>query len=254
MSGVGKSFFLEQLSRELFDLNPGQAFAVLNFNFEMPSDVIQLRNISGKLHIPTRQLLSAENTSLNDEALKGAEDYVENDLSQYPVYYAEHPRTVAEYIQICKAFYDIMQVPILILSDHSGLFKTTSDDKGTVEFQENLAKAMMALKKSIPCTQVILSQLNRDIERAERRIPKHALNYVGKSDLRNSDALFNASDFVGVLHCPFRLNFPPNSYGPLKLSTNQEDIYLHVVKQRDGQEAIIQLTADFKNMRLIDRI
>ena len=68
------------------------------------------------------------------------------------------------------------------------------------------------------------------------------------------DALYNASDFVGILHSPYKLNFPPNTYGPLKLSTNPEDIYLHCVKQRDGEEAIIQLTADFKNMRLIDRV
>jgi len=253
-SGSGKTLISEQLARELFDLNPMQAFAVLEFNFEMPSEHLQIRNIIGRLGIDVRTLLSANGNKLSEADLVRVKDYVENELNSFPIYYVEHPKTAEQYYLEVKRFYNFLKVPILVIADHTGLFKKSSSEKSAMEFLENLAQKSIELKKEIPCTQVILSQLNRDIEDPLRRTPKSSLNNPLRSDVRGGDGLYNAADLVVVTNSPYKLNFKGNTYTQDALSTNPEDIYWHFIKTRDGEEAVAKMTADFKNMRIIDRI
>jgi len=254
MSGSGKTMIVEQLNRELFDLNPEQAFAIIDFNFEMPSMQLQLRNIVGKMEIDSKTLLSANGNKLDNAVIEEVEKYTENDLGVRPVYYAEHPRTAAQYKAIVKKAYERLKVPLVIVADHSGLFLRNGQEQNTVRFMEELAQVMLQLKKEIPCIQIILSQLNREIEAVERRRPKSILNYPDKTTLRDSDAIHNAADTVLISHCPHKLNFIGKSYGPQGLSTNPEDIYWHFIKTRDGDAGVAQMRADFKNMRVVDRL
>lgn len=252
-SGSGKTMIAEQLTRELFELNPNQEFAVLSFNFEMPSEHLQLRNIVGKLGIDMRTLLSAEGIQLDDKEMERVRLYVEQELGKYPIYYVEHPKTAEQYYVQVKKFAELIKKPVLVLSDHTGLFKKSSEEKSAMEFLEHLAQVAILLKKEVSCTQIFLSQINREIEEVIRKVPKSNLNAPTRSDVRGGDAVYNASDLVFFTHCPHKLGFTGNTYTKDGFSTNPEDIYWHFIKTRDGEEAVAKMTADFKNMRIIDR-
>lgn len=81
--------------------------------------------------------------------------------------------------------------------------------------------------KKLPLTSIIqLSQMNRNIESPER-INNSLAHYPMRSDLSSSDAIFQASDYVLVIHRPEILNI--HEYGPDHLPTNNK-VYIHILK------------------------
>ncbi|HEY4062296.1 MAG TPA: DnaB-like helicase C-terminal domain-containing protein [Puia sp.] len=254
MSSSGKTLIASQLERELFDLNPDQNFMVLSFNMEMPSRQIVIRNIIGRHNIKNDELLSAKGLTLSDEKFEMIKVDLKNELGRYPIYYVEHPKTVRQYKFLVRAFYEKMRVPFFVISDHTILFKKEENELSHLPMLYNLADAMIELKKELPVTQIPLTQLNRVIEDKDRRIPKSILNYPDKSCVFGSDAVYQCSDTLMVNHRPALLNFAPNTYGPNKLACEENDLYWHFIKARDGAPNLIAaMTADFSNMKILDR-
>lgn len=73
---------------------------------------------------------------------------------------------------------------------------------------------------------VQLAQMNRNIESPER-INNPLSHYPMRSDISSADALFQASDYVIVIHRPEILGI--QEYGPSHLPT-QNKVYLHILK------------------------
>lgn len=254
-SGIGKSHFVEQLAREGYALNPEDDYCVLNFNFEMPSMMIQSRNLTGYTGHNLRKIFSTQGNEVTDEEFTLYKEQLSNHLVNKDIYYVDFPKTTQEYIKICKIVYSIVQKPILVISDHTTLFKTTSEDTSYKILMENIAKGAVEIKKTIPKSiQLFVSQLNREIESVERRQPKSPLNYPDKSCIREGDGLYNACDLVMILNSPAKLQFKPGSYGPLALSCGPKDLYLHVVKSRVSSDMIVELTDDLEHARIVDRV
>lgn len=229
MSSSGKTAICSQLERDMFELNPDENFAVLSFNMEMPSRQIVIRNIIARSDIDNDELLSAKGMTLSDEKYEMIKLDVQNELGRFPIYYVEHPKTVVQYKYIIRAFSEKMKVPFFVISDHSILFKKDVDEREHLSMLYNLGDAMMELKKEQPITQIMITQLNREIEKPERRTPKSVLNYPDKACIFGADAVYQCADTVMVNHRPSLLNLPKNCYGPQAKPTGPDDVYWHLL-------------------------
>ena len=92
----------------------------------------------------------------------------------------------------------------------------------------------------------MLSQLNRNIESSDR-INNHNMNYPMRSDLFGADAIFQASDYVIVAHNPEKLGI--SKYGP-DLVDCAGKLYFHILKNREGDELIIQFANNLKHNKI----
>ena len=134
----------------------------------------------------------------------------------------------------------------VIIYDHTLLTKQVGSQLETIA---DLEKVFIQIKK-LPLTSVIqIAQMNRNIESSER-INNPSVHYPMRSDLSSSDAMFQASDYVLVLHRPEIYGI--HEYGPNKLPTTNK-VYMHMLKNRDaGKPCILEFENDLMYNNLIE--
>lgn len=134
----------------------------------------------------------------------------------------------------------------VILLDHTLLVKRNGN---TLETMQELEEVLIKVKK-LPLTSVIqLAQMNRNIEDPSR-INNPLSHYPMRSDLSSSDSIFQASDYVLVIHRPETLNI--QEYGPNRLPTKNK-VYMHLLKNRDaGKPCILEFENDLAYNNLIE--
>ena len=240
ISGSGKSSFVNSLTFDLIDLNPTEDMIILNFSLEMVGFRQVGRALSNKLRKTTSALYSSE-TDLDDETFRKVIS-VSNKLKEYPVYFVDNPCTPMQVEQIINSFYNQYVKGtgkhFVITYDHALLTKQTGSE---IETTSELERVFIQAKK-LPLTTVIqIAQMNRNIESSER-INNPLSHYPMRSDISSSDAIFQASDYVLVMHRPEILNI--QEYGPNHLPT-QNKIYMHMLKNRDaGKPCILEFEND----------
>ena len=248
ISGSGKSSMVNTMTTDLIDLNPSEDVIILNFSLEMVGFRQVGRTLSNKLRRTTSTLYSAE-TRLSDETYN-AVIKVSNQLKKYPIYFVDDPGTPMQVEQIIKDFYNAyvkgQNKHFVITYDHTLLTKQVGS---VIETTAELERVFIQAKK-LPMTSVIqIAQMNRNIESPER-INNPLSHYPMRSDLSSSDAMFQASDYVLVMHRPEILNI--QEYGPNHLPT-QNKIYLHMLKNRDaGKPCILEFENDLMYNNLIE--
>jgi len=249
ISGSGKSSFANLIQSDIIDLNPNEDIIVLTFSLEMVGFRQVGRTLSNKLRRTTSTLYSAE-TDLDDDTFRKVV-LVSNQLKEYPIYFVDVPGTPMQVEQTIRSFYDQYVKGtgkhFVIIYDHALLTKQV----GTViETMSELERVFIQIKK-LPLTSVIqIAQMNRNIEASER-INNPLSHYPMRSDLSSSDAIFQASDYVLVLHRPEILNI--QEYGPNHLPTNNK-VYIHMLKNRDaGKPCILEFENDLMYNNLIER-
>lgn len=249
ISGSGKSSFANLLQTDVIDLNPQDDIIVLNFSLEMVGFRQVGRTLSNKLRETTSTLYSSE-TDLDDETFRKVVT-VSNQLKEYPIYFVDNPTTPTQVKQIIDSFYDKYvkgtKKHFVILYDHALLTKQVGS---VIETISELERVFIQAKKH-PLTSVIqLAQMNRNIESPER-INNPLSHYPMRSDLSSSDAIFQASDYVLVIHRPEILNI--SEYGPSHLPT-KDKVYIHMLKNRDaGKPCILEFENDLKYNNLIEK-
>ena len=135
---------------------------------------------------------------------------------------------------------------VVIFLDHTLLTKGRQRESER-ELLSRLYKMFMFVKKKIKCIFVALSQLNREIESADR-LSNPMLHYPMKKDIFGSDAVFHGSDYVMISHKPYMLNM--QTYGPNNLpivnplNSKQAMIYWHLIKNRDGESGVVLSMTD----------
>ena len=228
ISGSGKSSFANSLETDLFELNTNEDFVVLNFNFEMLSSKQVGRKLSYKLNKTTSELYSASNT---DDTYKVSDvDFEEilkqaNKIKKYPIYYVDCPGTVDEIRNTIISFQALEEMNkkwVIVILDHTLLTKGKSSESER-EIISDLQKMFMERKKYGKITIIQLSQLNREIEDKDR-VNNPSMHYPMRRDIFGSDSLFQASDYVIVLHRPEIIGI--SDYGPKKLPVKNM-IYMH---------------------------
>ena len=248
ISGTGKSSLVNTIQTDLIELNPSRDIIILNFSLEMVAFRQVGRTLSNKLRKTTSTLYSSE-TDLDDATI-GQVVKVCNQLKEYPIYFVDSPTTPMQVQEIIYNFYNThvkgTGKHFVILYDHALLTKPIGTQLDTIA---ELQRVFIQVKK-LPLTSVIqLTQMNRNIE-APERINNPLSHYPMRSDLSTSDAIFQASDYVLVIHRPEILNI--NEYGPNHLPT-QNKVYIHVLKNRDaGKPCILEFENDLMYNNLLE--
>lgn len=249
ISGSGKSSFANLIQTDLIDLNPHEDIIILTFSLEMVGFRQVGRTLSNKLRRTTSTLYSSE-TDLDDETFRKV-IAVSNQLKEYPIYFVDAPGTPMQVEQIIRSFYNQYVKGtgkhFVIIYDHALLTKQVGS---VIETISELERVFIQVKK-FPFTSVIqIAQMNRNIE-APERINNPLSHYPMRSDISSSDAIFQASDYVLVLHRPEILNI--QEYGPNKLPTVNK-VYIHILKNRDaGRPCILEFENDLMYNNLIER-
>ena len=248
ISGSGKSSMANLIQTDVIDLNPNEDIIVLTFSLEMVGFRQVGRTLSNKLRRTTSTLYSSE-TDLDESTFKDVIN-VSNQLKKYPIYFVDNPSTPTQVNNIIRWFYDKYvkntNKHFVIIYDHALL---TKQEGSTIETISELERVFIQAKK-LPLTSVIqLAQMNRNIEQPER-INNPLSHYPMRSDLSSSDSIFQASDYVLVIHRPEILNI--QEYGPNHLPVNNK-VYLHMLKNRDaGKPCILEFENDLMYNNLIE--
>ena len=248
ISGSGKSSWANELTTDIIDLNPEEDIIILNFSLEMVGFRQVGRTLSNKLRRTTSTLYSSE-TSLDEDTFRKVIN-VSNQLKEYPIYFVDDPGTPMQVRDTIMSFYEKYvkgtNKHFIIVYDHALLTKQTGSQ---IETMSELERVFIQVKK-LPMTSVIqLAQMNRNIEQSER-INNPLSHYPMRSDLSSSDDMFQASDYVLVLHRPEILGI--QEYGPSHLPTNNK-IYMHILKNRDaGRPCILEFENDLAYNNIIE--
>ena len=248
ISGSGKSSMANLIQTDIIDLNPNEDVIVLTFSLEMVGFRQVGRTLSNKLRRTTSTLYSSE-TDLDENTFKDVIN-VSNQLKKYPIYFVDNPSTPTQVNNIIQWFYNKYvkdtNKHFVIIYDHALL---TKQEGSTIETISELERVFIQTKK-LPLTSVIqLAQMNRNIEQPER-INNPLSHYPMRSDLSSSDSIFQASDYVLVIHRPEILNI--QEYGPNHLPVNNK-VYLHMLKNRDaGKPCILEFENDLMYNNLIE--
>ena len=248
ISGSGKSSVANLIQTDLIDLNPNMDIVVLTFSLEMVGFRQIGRTLSNKLRRTTSDLYSSQQ-DLDDNTYQKVIN-VSNQLKNYPIYFVDNPGSPEQVRQTILSFYDKyvkeQNKYFVIIYDHTLLTKRVGT---TIETMSELQEVFIQIKK-LPLTSIIqLSQMNRNIESPER-INNSLAHYPMRSDLSSSDSIFQASDYVLVIHRPEILNI--HEYGPDHLPTNNK-VYIHILKNRDaGKPCILEFENDLMYNNLIE--
>lgn len=206
------------------------------------------RMLSYKAKKTVNELYSGDpdKAKLSDSDFESLIKYSDS-FRQYPIYYVDSPGTVDQIKNTIEYFRMTVAKGkwLVITLDHSLLVKARPGQSER-EVLSDLQKLFMEVKKWGRVSIIQASQLNRNIETPER-ISVPALHYPKRSDLMGSDSLFHASDYVCVIHRPETLNI--SNYG---MSNNGKGlptknmIYLHILKNRDGEAKILVFKNNLK--------
>jgi len=249
ISGSGKSSFANLIQSDLIDLNSNEDIVILTFSLEMVGFRQVGRTLSNKLRKTTSTLYSAEK-DLDDETFNKVVN-VSNQLKEYPIYFVDSPGTPMQVEQTIRNFYDLYvkntNKHFVVIYDHALLTKQVGSVLETIS---ELERVFIQIKK-LPLTSIIqITQMNRNIESPER-VNNPQNHYPMRSDLSSSDSIFQASDYVLVLHRPEILGI--QEYGPSRLPTVNK-VYIHILKIRDaGKPCILEFENVLMYNNLIER-
>jgi replicative DNA helicase len=247
ISGSGKSAFANSLETDLFDNNPDVEFVVLSFNFEMLASRQIGRKLSYKLAKTTQELYSSGQDILSEADYQAVLNEAKQ-IERYPIYYVDIPGTVEQVRATILHFMELPEVKnkwVVIFLDHTLLTKGKTGNSER-EILSDLQHMFMEIKKYGSNTIIQLSQLNREIETVDR-ISKPNMHFPIRRDIFGSESVFQASDYLLVLHRPELLGL--REYGPSNWDTTNL-IYMHFLKNREGKPAVIRFRNNLNHNRI----
>jgi replicative DNA helicase len=208
------------------------------------------RKISSKLNKTTQELYSGDtNNKLGNEDLNKVIE-VSKEIKKYPIYYVDVPGNVDDIRQTIMSFSEEEFAKgkwLIIILDHTLLTKGKSGSSER-ETLFDLQRMFMEIKKYNRNTVIQISQMNRDIEDKDR-ITNTSMHFPMRKDIFGGDSIFQSSDYVMVIHRPEILGI--RVYGPSAWPT-ENYVYLHVLKNREGELRILQFWNNLKYNRIED--
>jgi replicative DNA helicase len=254
-SGNLKSTIKDNIIQQGFDLNKNEKFRVLNFSFEMIGRVTALREFSCAIARPYQYLCSADG-QFNKTDLAKCYEYAKKkaNTENFPVDVVDEPCTINEFVDIIEEYMLSFKTETgftktVISVDHSLLFVIAPFERDEHEMLRNLGNALTKLKKRYPIIFIVLSQLNRNVERPERMEDGKSGNYVTKSDIYGSDSLVNHADLILGVSRPATVNI--RYYGTSRfIIQDDQDLIVHWLKVRNGSTGISFFRCDFDSMTI----
>jgi uncharacterized phage-like protein YoqJ len=137
----------------------------------------------------------------------------------------------------------------IVTLDHSILLKKDAHESSKMDTIYNLGEAVTDLKRKYPIIFIVLSQLNRDVERLDRQEDGKYGNYILSSDFFGADALLQHADMQVGINRPGNQNI--KFYGPDRYIIEDKDILvLHFLKCRNGDTRMSFFRANFEAMSI----
>lgn len=254
--GAGKTMIVSQILREAHRQNPDQKFNILEFQFEMGDEQYASRQFAGEVAQDYGVILST-NEQLDEFILDQIKDYInvcdmmeKQGIKRDIISESLTHQQMEE--EIKQAYVDGGAKPLIVTIDHSWLIKRSSSEKDKFDVLYNTTEMLMSLKRTIPVIIIMITQMNRTMEEAIRKVPSTIANYPTSSDIFGGDALMQGSDMVVVLSRPYKMDI--KSYGPYAYRVEKDDVFMHLLKIRNGGEdtSMIFMKMDGKNQRMIE--
>jgi replicative DNA helicase len=254
--GAGKTMLTDQLARESRILNLDIDFNILTFQFEMGVKQYASRAFAAETALDYNTILSAYN-QLEEFAYKQmiqfTKDCIELENKGVLRYVITKTMTHLEIEKAVHYYYELMgKKPLFITIDHSYLLKNCVTEREKITMLYNAGETFVRIKRELPVIIVVLSQLNRNIDNPERKVPNNIGNYPTAADILGSDVWEQCSDFVSILNRPYKSDIPV--YGPNGYIMKSEDIAMHIIKSRNSpnESNIVFLKAEFDKGRAIE--
>lgn len=250
MSGAGKTRIMSQIIDDFVNLeiNQSEKVEVLNFNYEMQARRLVLLDIARTLGKTTRQIYGLGDVErLSDEEFDNLINRMSVDHN-IKIYFVDDPansmvmrETIDEFMSTRR------ETRTVITLDHTALlpFGGLSEKDGIQDIMKMFNQSKKVYPKS---SYIVLSQMNRDIESKERILDPQ-LHYPKKGDIYGSDALYQFSDMIVVIHKPEDLMI--ENYGPNGVNTEGK-VFLHFIKARDGDREIAILENSLSTGKLVE--
>ena len=200
--GVGKTLIEAQLKRDILKYNPDQNFGVLSFQFEMLGRNMVMRDMSAGTNLNLRYISSAKDDGMPPLSITDLDKLRQYgaSLKDREYYVVDKALTVSQISATVDAFYAYFRRPFLITLDHTMLIKKDASEANKQATLENLSTMMVEKKNKYPITWIVLSQLNRDIDSAERQVPGKLGNFPNESDVYGSKQKIGAIIRVYLLY------------------------------------------------------
>lgn len=259
--GTGKTLIKDQIIREAFTLNKSTSFRVLEFSLEMVGRVSAMRSFSSFIGRAYKYLCSADGV-ITDEDMAKCYAYGKK-MIEYPIDIIDEPCTVTEFREIIAEYMDAHSVQkvdktgksykeytkTIITLDHSLLLKKAPFEKDKHDTLFALGEALTDLKRKYPIAFIVLSQLNRDIDRPERNEDGKYGNHILESDIYGSDALLQHADTVVGVNRPAKQKI--QYYGVERYIIEDLSVLVfHFIKARNGDTRMSFMRAEFDKMRV----
>lgn len=244
---TGKTLIAQQITSNAHRLNPDQEFKVLHLQFEMLSKVMAQRELSAKLKRSLKYLNSAEKTGLDNSVLEDAKRYADLQRTREE-YIVEVPLTVEGIRDVVLEFLEYYKTPTIITLDHTMLVKRLKGEN-TLDTMQELTSMMTEIKRKYPVIWIVLSQLNREIEKQERLEPGKVGNYPCTADVFGADFILQHADVLVAINKPSRYGI--ELYGPDNFIIDNKNILaFHFLKVRSGEPQISFYEAHFERMSI----
>ena len=201
VSGHGKSFLLQRIEESIFnkDLNPDcDDYVLLRCNYEMSVFKLLVRRLRRSLKKSMKEVLFQEIVDEDKIRFKEVADEERNPN----IFYFEEPTDPETWYNTVKEFLQghTDKKRVVVTIDHIALIRDVL--RGKKKAMDDLVEYINSLKKEFSNVSfIILSQMNREIEgRTDIRFLAPQ-----RSDLFNSDTMYQISDIVMVVHNPYKL-------------------------------------------------
>lgn len=251
--GVGKTLIAASITRELQSLNKDQDFAVLHFQFEMLGRNMAIRELSSANNLDIRYIQSAQDDGLpplGTEELKKLAEYAKKQ-SMREEYVIDKALNVSQMEEAIFSFFNEVKKPIVITLDHTLLVKQGASETNRQQTLQSLSTMMTHVKNVLPVTFIVLTQLNREIDDAERQKPGQLSNYPTEADVFGSDYLLQCADVMIAYNRPAKYNL--SLYGPQRFEITEKTLLAaHVLKNRFGEPSIQWYKAEYKTMSIVE--
>jgi len=256
--GAGKTMFVSQILRESKILNPTQGFNILEFQFEMAPKQTAARDFVSQLALDYNEVLSI-GKKLDEFYINRIKQYIQEckaleTMGVYRVQINSSLTSVEMEAAIIETFHGLGGAPLVVTIDHSWLIKKGKGDKDKFDVLYNTVEMLMQLKNKLPTLVIMITQLNRNIDEAGRKIPGTISNYPTSSDIFGGDAMMQASDVVIALSRPY--TFDITAYGPKSYIVTEDGIFAHLLKVRNGANNVklIFMRGVFSEQRIVETI
>jgi replicative DNA helicase len=243
----GKSAFSNQVLFDVLDLImlANKKVIVFYWSFEMPGYQQLLRTASKTTGKQLSELYSIDST-LGE---KSFQDFIASvsPFTKYPIYFQNRPKSIGFIEEATRRYKEKNPDTLIInLMDHSRL---VPDEKEEEELKKlnKLSKGCMKMQAEYGVINILLSQLNRNIEKEDRAKNQYQPLLT---DLFGGDSIGQDAHVVMIIQRPHDL------YGIVKPYCNEDPIKLmaiHMEKNRDGMLGMIPYDFDGARFTITER-